>query len=227
MSDPAFRAVLYDFDGTLADSTELILRCYRHTMLVHLGHVPDEADWLSGFGKPLEGQIARFARSAAEAAKMVETYRDHQNTHHDDVLRPFRGACEVVSALAERGVKLAIVTSKHRETALRGLRCCQVTDYFPVVIAPEDVIHPKPHPEAVQKALHALGVAPSEALFVGDSPFDVQAGKAAGVATAAALWGPFPERALREAGPDHLLESQEEVFALVCGEVPARRESAA
>ena len=227
MTDPTFRAVLYDFDGTLADSTELILRCYRHTMQTHLGHVPDEADWLSGFGKPLEGQIGRFARTPDEASRMLQSYRDYQHAHHDDALRPFPAACEVVAELAERGIKLAIVTSKHRETALRGLRCCELAGHFPVVVAPEDVVHPKPHPESVRKALDALGVSPSEALFVGDSPFDVMAGKAAGVSTAAALWGPFPEEALRAAGPDHLLVTQAAVLSLVEGQASIRRESAA
>ena len=61
---PDIRAVLYDFDGTLADSTELIMRCYRHTMAAHLGECPPDEAWLAGFGTPLETQIARFARDA-------------------------------------------------------------------------------------------------------------------------------------------------------------------
>ena len=67
------RAVLYDFDGTLADSTDLIMRCYRHTMSTHLGDVPPDEDWLSGFGMTLESQLQRFARTPDEALAMLDT----------------------------------------------------------------------------------------------------------------------------------------------------------
>lgn len=208
-------AVLYDFDGTLADSTELIMRCYRHTMRTHLGHVPPDEEWLSGFGTPLEGQIRRFARSEEECAAMLESYRSHQREHHDALLRPFPGALEVVEALAERGVRLAIVTSKHREGTLRGMGLCGLVDHFPVIVTPEDVTHSKPHPEPVLRALDELGVAAERALFVGDSPHDVEAGRAAGVRTAGVLWGPFPRAWLEAARPDFLLESQEEVLRVL------------
>ena len=209
------RAVLYDFDGTLADSTELIMRCYRHTMTHHLGTCPPDEDWLSGFGMTLESQIGRFARSDAEAAGMLDTYREVQDGLHDSLLTPFPGAAETVAELRRRGVALAIVTSKHRRSAMRGMELCGIVPHFDVVVTPEDVTHPKPHPEPVLVALRRLGVAPEEALFVGDSPHDVAAGRAAGTRTAAVLWGPFPRAALEAAGPDALLEAQADVLALV------------
>jgi pyrophosphatase PpaX len=210
------RAVLYDFDGTLADSTELIMRCYRHTMTAHLGECPPDEAWLRGFGTPLEVQLARFARSADEAAAMLDTYRDYQHTIHDDLLRPFPGAAETVRELERRGVGLAIVTSKHRRATLRGMDLCGITDHFPVIVTPEDVENAKPHPEPVEIALERLGgVAPEEALFVGDSPHDIAAGRAAGTWTAAALWGPFPREALERERPHHLLRHQQDVLALV------------
>lgn len=209
------RAVLYDFDGTLADSTELIMRCYRHTMQAHLGSVPPDEEWLSGFGTPLETQIARFARSGAEALAMLDTYRDHQNEIHDVLLTPFPGALETVVELERRGVALAIVTSKHRRATLRGMDLCGITAHFPVIVTPEDVRNPKPHPEPVRTALERLGVLPEEALFVGDSPHDIASGRAAGTRTAAALWGPFPREALLAERPDALLTAQEQVLELV------------
>lgn len=209
------RAVLYDFDGTLADSTELIMRCFRHTMTTHLDACPPDEDWLRGFGQTLESQIRRFARTEAEAAAMLDTYRVHQDGLHDGMLRPFPGAAETVSALAARGVRLAIVTSKRRRTALRGMALCGLVDHFPVIVTPEDVRNPKPDPEPVLHALERLGVAPREALFVGDSPHDVAAGRAAGTRTAAALWGPFPRAALEAAGPDAWLHAHADVLSLV------------
>jgi pyrophosphatase PpaX len=211
------RAVLYDFDGTLADSTALIMRCYRHTMTTHLGECPPDEAWLRGFGTPLETQLARFARSADEAEAMLNTYREYQHLHHDTMLRPFPGAAETVAELARRGVGLAIVTSKHRRSTLRGMDLCGITSHFEVIVTPEDVANAKPHPEPVLRALEALGVAPHEALFVGDSPHDLAAGRAAGTFTAAALWGPFPREALLRERPDALLAAQDEVLRLVNG----------
>lgn len=211
------RAVLYDFDGTLADSTDLIMRSYRHTMRTHLGQAPPDDDWLSGFGMTLETQLARFARHPEEAAAMLDTYRAYQNTIHDDLLRPFPGATETVAELDRRGYGLAIVTSKHRRSAMRGMELCGIVSHFDVIVTPEDVAEPKPHPEPVLLALQKLGVKPEEALFVGDSPHDIAAGRAAGTRTAAALWGPFPRAALDAAGPDAFLAAQEDVLGLLDG----------
>jgi pyrophosphatase PpaX len=214
---PGIRAVLYDFDGTLADSTELIMRCYRHTMTTHLGDCPPDEEWLAGFGTPLETQIARFARDPAEHDAMLATYRAHQDEHHDTLLHPFPGAVETIAELDRRGVRLAIVTSKLRRGTLRGMELCGLTHLVDVVVTPEDVANAKPHPEAVEVALARLGLAPGEALFVGDSPHDLVAGREAGVRTAAALWGPFPREALLAERPDYQLERQEDVLELVGG----------
>lgn len=211
------RAVLYDFDGTLADSTDLIMRCYRHTMTTHLGECPPDEEWLSGFGTPLETQIDRFARSPEERAAMLDTYREHQNSLFDTALRPFPGAEEVVSELVRRGMALAIVTSRMRRATLRGLDVCGLTRHFDIVVTPEDVANPKPDPEPVLVALERLGVSAGEALFVGDSPHDMAAGRAAGTRTAAALWGPFPHDHLLAQRPDALLERQDDVLRLLDG----------
>ncbi|HEX2207154.1 MAG TPA: HAD-IA family hydrolase [Longimicrobium sp.] len=220
MADAALtgiRAVLYDFDGTLADSTELIMRCYRHTMRTHLGNVPPDEVWLSGFGMTLESQMRRFGRHPDEVEAMLDTYRAFQNVIHDDLLRPFPGAAETVAELERRGYGLAIVTSKHRRATLRGMQLCGLVSHFDVIVTPEDVAEPKPHPEPVLAALEKLGVEPHEALFVGDSPHDVAAGRAAGTRTAAALWGPFPRQALEDAAPDAFLREQRDVLRLVNG----------
>ena len=209
------RAVLYDFDGTLADSTELIMRCYRHTMTTHLGECPPDEEWLSGFGTPLSDQIARFARTPAENEAMLDTYRAHQDALFDTELRPFPGAEEVLAELERRGVPMAIVTSRMRRATLRGLDVCGLSRHFDVIITPEDVTHAKPDAEPVLAALARLGIPPREALFVGDSPHDIAAGRAAGTRTAGVLWGPFPRRALEDAGPDFLLTRQDEVLGLL------------
>lgn len=215
MNATPIRAVLYDFDGTLADSTELIMRCYRHTMTTHLGECPPDEEWLSGFGTPLTDQIARFSRTPREYEAMLDTYRTHQDELFDAELRPFAGADETLAELERRGMPMAIVTSRLRRATLRGLDVCGLARHFDVIITPEDVTHAKPDPEPVLAALARLGVAAHEALFVGDSPHDIAAGRAAGTRTAGVLWGPFPRAALEEAGPDFLLTRQDEVLELL------------
>lgn len=209
------RAVLFDFDGTLANSTELVMQCYRHTMTTHLGEPPPDEEWLRGFGTPLEPQIRRFARSEGEAVEMLKTYREHQEVHHDRLLRPFEGIVPMVRALLNREVPIGIVTSKHRAGTVRGLELCTLSSCFTVIITPEDVENPKPHPEPVLHALDQLGVEPEEAVFIGDSPHDIASGRSAGTFTAGVLWGPFSRAALEAENPDFLLNSPGEVLELV------------
>lgn len=212
---PHGAAVLFDLDGTLADTVDLILRCYRHTMRTHLGaELPDQR-WLATLGTPLRDQLRDFARSADEARAMLETYERHQREIHDELVRPFDGAVETVRALEAAGSAVAVVTSKRREMARRTLEACGLAGFFEVVITASDVTAGKPDPEPVRKALAELEVAAGDGVvFVGDSPYDIRAGRSAGIRTAAALWGPFPRTELEAEGPDHLLESVAQVLEI-------------
>jgi len=213
MTPGRWRAVLFDLDGTLADTVELILRCYRHTMEVHLGERRPDREWLETIGTPLDVQLRAFADSEDEARAMLETYVSYQREVHDEMVRPFSGSREVVRTLVDRGVPLAVVTSKRREMALRTLERCGLLEAFPVVVAADDVNEPKPHPEPVLRAVDALGVKPGrDVVFIGDSPWDVRAGKGAGTRTAGALWGPYAPEDLRDAGPDALLAVIDDVL---------------
>lgn len=217
------RTVLYDFDGTLADTTELVMECYRLTMTEHLGEVPPVEEWLRGFGTPLEVQMNRFARDPIECEAMIASYRLHQEEHAERFIRPFEGVLETLDRLQELDLALAIVTSRHRESTLRALDLCGITDHFPVIVSPEDVTSPKPHPEPVLHALERLGAAAHEAIFIGDSPHDIASGREAGTATAGALWGPFARGVLEAERPDHLLDRPTDVLRLVGDEAAGRR----
>lgn len=213
MSEPSppkargWSALLFDLDGTLADTVELILRCYRHTMRVHRGTELADDRWLATLGTPLREQLRDFARSDDEARAMLDTYVTYQREIHDDAVRAFPGAAETLQRFAEAGVALAVVTSKRREMAIRTLEACGLLEHFPVVVAADDVRSGKPDPEPVRKALSGLGVGDgARSLFVGDSPYDIHAGRDAGTRTAAALWGPFSRSILEEAGPDYMVE---------------------
>lgn len=207
------RTVLFDLDGTLIDSIELILSSYRHTLTVHRGATPPDDVWLAGLGTPLWVQFRQFTEDATEVDAMIATYREHNLAHHDAMVRPYPGVYEAVAALRRR-VRLGLVTSKLRAGALRGLRRVGMEDWFEVVIGADDVERHKPDPEPVERALTALGAAPSETMFVGDSPHDLMAGRAAGVRTAAVGWGPFPRAQLEACAPDHWIAEPAELGSL-------------
>ncbi len=211
-------AVLFDLDGTLADTTELILACYRHTMRTHLGEERPDEEWLEWIGTPLRDQLRIFAREEAEVPAMVKTYVAYQETIHDRMARAFPGVVEIVEALGRAGTPAAIVTSKGRVMGRRTLRCCGLQEtHFAAHVFADDVTRGKPDPEPVLLALERLAAAePGRVLFVGDSPHDVAAGRAAGVRTAAALWGAVRAESLLEARPDYVVERVEELAAL-CG----------
>jgi len=198
-----FSTVLFDLDGTLIDSTELILSSYRHTLETHRGVAPADDVWIAGLGTPLWVQFKKFTNDPAEIDAMVATYRDHNREHHDAMVQEFPGVLEAVGQLRDRGTRLGIVTSKKRHGAERGLTLCGFDGLFDVVVTADDVERHKPNPEPVVRALERLGSRTTDTIFVGDSPHDIDAGRGAGVATGAVLWGPFPRRTLEEHQPDH------------------------
>jgi len=208
------RAYLFDLDGTLIDSAELIFASYRHTLVTHRGTAPPDEYWLAGFGTPLRVQLAPFARDDGHLECLVETYREFNLARHDALVRPFPGIRGALDGLREGGAALALVTSKARAGAQRGLRVCGLDDLFRTIVAADDVEKHKPDPTPVVTALEHLDTRPHQAVFVGDSPHDMAAGRAAGVRTAAALWGPFPRDALEPLDPDHWLTCPRDIESL-------------
>ena len=204
---PSFPVVLFDLDGTLIDTIELIRRCHFHTWRVHFGREPSDADWLHSLGRPLRDQFRAIVATEEEVETMITTYRAFNDEHHDRLLRRFDGAVDAVVTLRERGRRLGIVTSKLGRSARRGLTDCGFDpDWFEVVIGADDVERHKPDPTPVRAALERLGADPKDAVYVGDSPHDLAAGRGAGTATAAAMWGPFPRELLLAERPDLVLE---------------------
>jgi pyrophosphatase PpaX len=214
-------AVLFDLDGTLADTVPLILASWRHAMTVHRGApLPDEL-WLAQVGRPLRESLREFARDEEEAAAIRRIYEDFQREAHDHMVTPFPGIQALVAELEAAGTPMALVTSKAREMALRTLSVCGLSDAFPVVITADEVVRGKPDPEPVELALREMGLggmalrrtAPGGmgVVFVGDSPHDVVAGRRASVRTVGVTWGAAPREALVASGPDYLVD---EVVAL-------------
>jgi pyrophosphatase PpaX len=199
-------AALFDFDGTLVDTTEMIHQSMRHAASSVLGRddIPRET-LLANVGQPLPRQMELIDAERAEL--LLEAYRRHHEEHHDDLIGEFPGIEEALTRLRSASIQVAVVTSKRLvsvEMALKnfpGLR--DVVDRF---VTMEDTTEHKPHPEPLLRGLELLGNVPKdETVYVGDSPFDVEAAKAAGLTSVAVSWGAFSEDTLRAAEPDHLV----------------------
>ena len=222
MSSRTPRALLFDLDGTLADSIALLLASFHHTFDAHHKPVPPDVEWIAGIGTPLISQIRGFVPDEDEAQQMILTYREFQRTRHDEMLKEFEGVGETLALLKAEGHPMALVTSKTNDLAHRALHWLHLTDHIDVVVGMDSTERHKPDPEPVLFARAALGSTPDNALFLGDSPHDIAAGNAAGVISVAALWGPFPRRVLEQASPTYLLEHIRELPALI-GRLDATR----
>ena len=203
-----YSTVLFDLDGTLIDSIELILSSYRHTMQIHRGDpMPDDL-WLAGLGTPLRMQFRHFTEDPAEIEQMIATYREHNLAHHDRMVTAYPGALDTLRRLKESGIRLGIVTSKNDRGLARGLSLCGMDGLFDALVTCDTLIESKPHTAPVRRCLADIGHREGHhALFVGDSPHDIAAGNAAGIDTAACLWGPFSREQIAKANPTHWLAS--------------------
>lgn len=200
------KAVLWDLDGTLIDSIALIVSSFRHTYEAFRGVDEEGIDWVAGIGRPLRDQLSRYAESDEELEAMIAHYIEHNLANHDRMVVPFDGAAETVRRLHAEGIKQAIVTGKRRRGTTRGVNLLGVSDVLDVWVCADDVEKGKPDPEAVFRALELLDVDAKDALFVGDSPHDMESGRRAGVKTAAATWGPFSREQLQPHEPSVWLE---------------------
>lgn len=211
-----YSTVLFDFDGTLADSIELILESYRQTMNIHRPgqHFPDSL-WLEGLGTPLRVQFKSFTQDPVEVQSMIATYREWNLTNHDRMVTPYPGALDTVRALKNAGLRLGIVSSKNRGGIDRGISHCGFENLFESFVCADTMELCKPDPAPVRHAMEMLGGTPETTLFVGDSPHDIAAGRDAGTDTAACLWGPFARERLERERPTYWVKNFEELRRLI------------
>ncbi|MBX3131978.1 MAG: HAD-IA family hydrolase [Gemmatimonadaceae bacterium] len=207
-------AVLFDLDGTLVDSIELLVASMEYAFEGRTRR-PSVPEWLALIGTPLDRMLARWADDVEEVDLLRARYREHQLLHHDSMLKLYPGMVETVRSLHADGHALAVVTSKLEVGARRALKFAQIEECFAAVVGIDQTTRHKPDPEPVQYALAQLQVPAERALFVGDSTHDMQAGRAAGVRTGAVLWGPYTRAELEPTAPDYWFERAEELPPLV------------
>ena len=208
-----FRTVLFDLDGTLIDSGAIILASMRHAAETVLERsIPDE-ELMAAVGGP--GLVAQMrALDPERVDELVRVYREHNEPLHAE-LQACDGILDVLPELRRRGATLGIVTAKRLATVRLAFEVIAgLEEYFDTVVGSDETERHKPHPDPILLALDRLGAAATAAAYVGDSPFDVQAAKAAGVHAVAVTWGRIhDEKRLAQEEPDALVHTAEELLA--------------
>jgi pyrophosphatase PpaX len=207
--------ILFDLDGTLIDSIDLILSSARYAFAKLGRPAPSDDEWLTGVGIPLRTMFGRYAWDDADREALIQAYREFQIPNHDRLVRAYDGVVDTVLALRAQGHELGVVTSKSESLAFRGLACVGLARYMDTIVGCDSCTRHKPDPEPVRLALHRLACPPGDAVFVGDSVHDVLAGNAAGVRTMGALWGAFRRDDLAPGDPNHYVATISEVIGLV------------
>ncbi len=201
--------VLFDFDGTIVDTTELIYESMRRATGEVLGREFGRENLMANVGQPLPRQMELLADGQPEKTQeLLEVYLQHNEELHEGLILEFPNVGTSLARLRDAGLRLAVVTSKRRSSVEMALDSFpDLRDIFDVFVTMEDTTQHKPLPAPLLKGLRLLGdISPERAAYVGDAPFDIAAARAAGVMSVALSWGAFTVEDLRAAGPDHLFE---------------------
>lgn len=210
--------VLFDLDGTVADTIPLIIASYRHAFRKVMGREVEEAAARSWIGRPL---LAALLEEAPEHGHELDrVYREWNLANTARLIRAYDGVPALLDGLREAGARTAIVTSKRRETAVLALRHVGIADRIEVVAGLEDTTEHKPHPAPLLHGARALGVDPASCAYVGDATVDILAARAAGMASVGVTWGAGARDDLTGVGADWVCQSVAELRELLLTPAP-------
>lgn len=207
--------VLFDLDGTIIDTNELIISSFLHVFEAQAPGPLTREHIIPHMGTTLEQQLQTFSGGVEDVNSLVKAYRSFNSLHHDEMVKPFPHVNEVVVRLHRHGLMLGIVTTKIRPSTMMTLEKFDLERFMSAVVTVNDVEHPKPHPEPVLTAVERLGANPATTLMIGDSPVDIQSAKAAGVKAAAVAWSLKGEEKLMEYGPDYILKDMRDLYGII------------
>ncbi|MHC0037820.1 pyrophosphatase PpaX [Pseudoneobacillus sp. C159] len=205
--------VLFDLDGTLIDTNELIIASFLHTLEHYYPSRYKREDVLPFMGPTLRETFETM--DGANVDEMIATYRNFNLTHHNELVTDFPTVLDTVKALKEHGYKIGIVTTKILDVVKKGLIHTKLDSYFDVIVALDHVSKAKPDPEPIFKALEQLGSRPEETLMVGDNHHDILAGKNAGTLTAGVAWSLKGREYLESYQPDIILEEMADLLCIL------------
>lgn len=206
------RALIFDLDGTLLDTIPLI-RLSFEKVFSELAIPWDCGEVLKTIGLPLQEVARRYAPE--RVGEFLQIYSEYQQSRYQELTRLFPGTRETLESLVASGYRIGVVTSKRRAPATAGLALTGIDRYIDVSVTVEDVARPKPDPESVIRALELLNTRPEQAIYVGDSWYDIEAGRRAGVKTIGVTWGMATREELFTASPDLIIDSWEELHKIL------------
>lgn len=195
------KLALFDLDGTLVNTNELIIKSFQYIFKKYLNLDVNREIIVTYFGEPLITTMQRY--DAANAQKLCDAYHDYNLTMHDKMVKGYAGAKEALMAIKEMGVKCGIVTSKRRSLGERGLKLVGLLDLMDDMVSLEDTKVHKPKGEPVLYACRRFGISPKDAIYVGDSYLDILCGKDAGCKTCAVKYSALPLDLLLKYKPDY------------------------
>jgi pyrophosphatase PpaX len=205
--------LLFDLDGTLIDTNDLIITSFLHTLEHYFPNQYKREDVLQFIGPPLYDSFVNLIPDKVD--EMIKVYRRFNHEQHDHLVTEFDGVFETIEELHKQGFKLGIVTTKIRSTVNMGLKLTKLDQFFDVVVTLDDVENAKPNPEPVEKAITHLGADPSTTIMIGDNSHDIEAGKNAGTLTAGVAWTLKGKDYLQSLGPDYMLEHMSDLLEIV------------
>ena len=208
--------LLFDFDGTLLDTNELIIQTFQYVLGTHYPGKYDRIDILPFLGPTLKETFDSVDLENTEL--LIEEYRAWNKSMHDELSSEFDGVSETLRLLKTAGMKMAIVSTKKKDMVMRGLGLLDAEGVFDEVIAMDDVVKTKPDPEPILLALNRLGATADEALMIGDNYHDIVGGQNAGVRTAGVAWSAKGEAFLQSFNPDFMLHHISDLLQVVQGE---------
>ncbi len=205
------QAILFDFDGTIGNTNQLIFDSFKHTFLAHKIDYT-EKDIMEAFGPTLRQTFTKYGNSEEEILEMIQTYRTFNLANHDKYIESFPDVRVTLEEIKKRGYKIGIVTSKLTDLATHGTKMIDVYDLIDVIVGASEVQKPKPDPEGVFLAMKLLNV--DSAMLVGDNPSDIYSAKNANILSCGVTWSVKLDE-LEESKPDYMISSMKELIDII------------
>lgn len=212
------KALLVDLDGTLILSQDPICNAL-HQCFLHVGAVaPSKQAIIDMFGLPVEVMLTTLTEvEETETERINEFIAEYKRQYpiHMTEAKLISGALETMQALFEAGVKICLITSERRQNAEHILKALGLSKFIKFLISRDDVVQFKPHPEPLFKGLEMVGEAAASCIYIGESPFDIQAGIASGIFTIGVPSGDWTEESLVECHPNFMLPSIDQLLEVL------------
>lgn len=207
------KTILFDWDGTLLDSNQLINESNLYALNKHGDRLFTEEDVKPFNGPPLKKVYQELYPDKAEV--ILNAYREFNDTQHDEMVQLFKGVEKVLRLLKEKGIKLGVVSMKRRHMVERGIRLFGLDDVFEVVIGGNDCVKHKPDKEPIERAMNKLEATKETTLMVGDNWQDIESANNAGIQSVFVKWSQKPYEIVAPYQPTFCIDSMDEILNLV------------